>query len=177
MEREEFAKISLYLRSCYPKEKFLETSQQEAIWHDNLSDLDYEILKATVKKWVQTEKWSPTISDLREKYYENQLATGIFKDYSQAWEEVIKAIQKFGSNRADEALASLDKITETAARRVGFTNICRSTNLSVERAFFRDVYVNLMKQQVEHLKVSQSTMQKFATGISEHNQNLLSMGE
>ena len=67
MTREEFAKITMAIKSCYQKETNLFANEQIVkIWYEHLKDLDYMTLQVALSAWIDTNKWSPSIADLRE---------------------------------------------------------------------------------------------------------------
>lgn len=137
MDRKEFAKITMALRTYYPRENLIPNQQAADLWFVQLQDIDYSVAELAVSKWVSTNKWSPTIADLRET------VAGLKhepEDWSKGWENVIKAISGFGVYRADEALEKMDEVTREACKRIGFVNICTSENITADRASFRDIY-------------------------------------
>ena len=137
MNRQEFAKITMALRTYYPRENLIPNQQAADLWFVQLQDIDYAVAELAVSKWVSTNKWSPTIADLRET------VVGLKQEpeaWSTGWEQVIKAIGNYGTYRVDEALASMDEITRETCKRIGFVNICMSENITADRASFRDIY-------------------------------------
>lgn len=115
------------------------------LWFKQLQDLPYEVAELTLNKWVATNKWSPTIADLREQAA--VLTKGEAKDWGEAWQEVIRAINVYGSYREAEALASMDETTRRVVERIGFRNICLSENITHDRANFRMIYEELQSRQ------------------------------
>lgn len=138
MDRKEFATFAAALRTFYPKEQLLPNQQAMELWYRELQDIPYRVAETALRKWVATNKWSPSIAEIREA------VTGISKeripDWSEAWENVLTAVRTYGSYQPQEAMASLDERTRSCVRRVGFRNICMSENISVERANFRRIY-------------------------------------
>lgn len=138
MERQEFATFAAALRTYYPKEQLLPNQQAMELWFRELQDIPYQVAETALRKWVATNKWSPSIAEIREA------VTGITKeripDWSEAWETVLNAVRTYGSYQPVEAMASLDERTRACVKRIGFRNICMSENISVERANFRRIY-------------------------------------
>lgn len=138
MNKKEFAIFASALKTYYPKEKILPNEQAMELWFNQLQDIPYKVAELTLNKWVATNKWSPSIADIREQ------AAGIIqgegKDWGEAWQEVLRCISKYGFYREEGALNSMDKLTRKVVRRLGFKNICLSEDIQVDRANFRMIY-------------------------------------
>ena len=145
MERKEFALFASALRTYYPKEKLLPNEQAMELWFNQLQDLPYKLAELTLNKWVATNKWSPTIADIREQAL--GITQGTAKEWGEAWQDVLRAIHKYGSYRELEALESLDETTRKVVERLGFRNICLSEEIQVERANFRMIYEQMQERE------------------------------
>lgn len=138
MEREQFKVLCKGMKAVYTQETFLPDADAFNVWFGLLGDLDYAVLNAAIQKYMLTNKFPPTIADLRE--IATTISTGAIPDWGEGWEQVLNAIRKFGSYRETEALASMDELTQTCVRRIGFRNICMSENITADRANFRMIY-------------------------------------
>ena len=148
MTKKEFALLASALKTYYPKETLLPNEQALALWYGQLQDIPYNVAELAINKWVATNKWSPTIADIREQAAE--ISQGKIDDWGAAWEKVIKSISTYGIYRADEAMTMLDDITRRCVRRLGFNNLCLSENIAADRANFRIIYeqeVNRVKEE------------------------------
>ena len=141
MTKKEFAMFAMALKTYYPRENLLPNDKAMELWFGQLQDIPFQVAEAGLNKWVSLNKWSPSIADIRE------MACGITRgdmpDWSDAWEEVLRAIRKYGSYRPQEALESLSPLARKATDRIGFLNICQSENPSADRANFRMIYEQL----------------------------------
>lgn len=145
MNKQEFALFASALRTYYPKEKILPNEQAMQLWFNQLQDIPYKVAEVTLNKWVATNKWSPSIADIREQAA--GLMQGEAKDWGEAWNDVRKAVRLYGSYQPKEAMESLDEITRQAVKRIGYLSICMSENIATERANFRMVYEQLQQRQ------------------------------
>lgn len=152
MTREEFGMFASALRTYYPRETLLPNPQAAELWFRQLQDIPFQIAEASLNKWVATNKWSPSIADIREMAASVQ--HGDIPDWSEAWEAVMLAIRRFGSYQEGEALASLDELTRTAVKRLGFRNICLSENITADRANFRTTYEILVNRKQKEQQIS-----------------------
>lgn len=145
MEQQEFKTLAMAIRTYYPKENILPNAPAMELWFRELQDIPFPVAETALRKWVSTEKWSPSIAEMREMCAEIQFGT--IPTWGEAWEQVMKAVRKYGVYRADAALASLDQMTRQAVEQVGFYEICMSENIGVERANFRMVYESLADRE------------------------------
>lgn len=67
MNKKEFAIFTDALKTYYPKEQILPNPQSMDLWYQELKDIPFQIASLALRKWVATNKWSPSISDLRSK--------------------------------------------------------------------------------------------------------------
>lgn len=165
MTKKEFSLIALALRAYFPKENnFIPNEQAMELWYFQLKDLDYKVAEAAVNKWAATNKWSPTIADLRETAL--TITLGELPEWGEAWQEVTLAIRRYGSYRAGDALKSLSPLTKKVVERLGYLQLCASENIAADRANFRMIFEQLaarekkQAQLPEGLKVLIAQMQQ-----------------
>ena len=141
MNRQEFVKIAMALKTFYPDPKFLPNNQAIELWSEQFEDVDYKTMQAVCNKWVAENKWAPTVADLRQ--YIAEIMTGEIPDWGEGWQQVMKAVSRYGWCNPEEAYAMMDEITREACRRVGFKEICTNENITASRAAFRDIYTEI----------------------------------
>lgn len=160
MNKQEFALFASALRTYYPKENLLPNEQAMQLWFNQLNDIPYNIAEIMLNKWVASNKWSPAISDIREGAA--ALMQGEAKEWGDAWQEVLKAISKYGSYEEAKALDSMDELTRRVVKRLGFRNLCFSEEIQVDRANFRMIY----EQELEKHKKEAALPQNLKALIS-----------
>lgn len=165
MTFDEFKILAKGMKSVYTRENFLPDAESIKIWFSLLKDISYEVLNVAIQKYMMTNKFAPTIADLRELSAE--ITQGQITDWGDGWEQVLRAIRMYGAYRPKEALDSMDDITRKCVERLGFREICLSENISVERANFRMLYEQLINRQKEDGKLSLSIKTKLAQ-LSDH---------
>lgn len=151
MTKKEFALFAMALKTYYPRENLIPNDKAMELWFRQLQDLDYKTAEIALNKWVATNKWSPSIAEIREKAAE--ITQGEAPDWGEAWEKVLTAISRFGSYEPGKAMESLDDLTREAVKRIGFINICMSENISVERASFRMIYKNMVERRKQDAQI------------------------
>lgn len=166
MTRQEFAVFVSAMRTYYGRENLLPNNQAMELWYRQLEDIPAKVAEASLNKWVATQKWSPSIADLRQMA--SEIVTGETVDWGEAWSKVMKVVGGYGYNRQAEAMERLDEITREAVKRVGWYEICMSENIGVERANFRDIYNALAERRKKDAQLPPSVK----TLISEVRQGL-----
>ena len=152
MTKKEFASFAMALKTYYPRENLLPNEQAMELWFMQLQDIPFQVAEVGLNKWVSLNKWSPSISDIREMA--SGITQGELPDWGDAWEEVCRAIRRFGSYRAMEALESMSPLARKATERIGFTNLCMSENQSADRANFRMIYETLAEREKKNSQLS-----------------------
>lgn len=145
MDKQEFAVFSDALRTFYPREAILPNTQAMELWYRELQDIPFPVAEATLRKWVATNKWSPSISEIREMAV--TVCKGEPLTWGESWELARKAIRRFGYYRPQEALDSLDPMTRRCVESLGFRELCMSENEVADRANFRMVFETMQKRE------------------------------
>jgi len=138
MTRQEFSKVAAAIKCAFPGANIMPDSNSMDIWFMLLEDLDYQVCQRAVIEQISSNKYPPTIAEIREKCA--NLTFLPIKDYGEAWESVMKAIGRYGMYNPEEAYESMDELTRKCAKRIGFVNICTSENITADRANFRMIY-------------------------------------
>lgn len=153
MDKKEFAIFASALRTYYPREKLLPNEQAMELWFRQLQDIPYRVAEVVLTKWVATNKWSPSIADIREQAAE--MTSERVKDWGEAWGDVMLAIRNYGSYQEAVALASLDENTRQAVKRLGYQELCLSENIATDRANFRMIYEQLEQRAKQSAQIPQ----------------------
>lgn len=158
MTRDEFINLTKALKTFYPKENLLPNLEAMELWYRELSDIPYAVAEAALRKYVSTNKFSPTIADIREMAAE--VSKGEKPMWSDGWDQCCRMIRKYGSYGADKAMAELDGITKETVKRLGFIDLCKSENPAADRANFRFIFEQLAEREQKSNQLSISLMQK-----------------
>lgn len=144
VSKQEFATLVLAMQAMYGDE-FIGTEEAMDVWFALLHDLDYQILSKALQKYMLTNKFKPTVAELRAIYAD--LICPVISDWSEGWEKVSRAIGHYGMYRTDEAMESFDEVTREAVKRLGFQNICLSENIVADRARFAEIYQAIQQRK------------------------------
>ena len=144
LEPKEFAQIASAIRTYYPREKILPNDEAMELWYEALKDLDYQSVSKALHRWIATERWSPSIADIRSMV-SKETETEADHEWSDAWGEVERAIRNHGYYREQAALDSMSPVTRLCVKAIGWKNICLSEEIGVERGHFRSMYESKSK--------------------------------
>lgn len=143
---------------------FLPDTDSLNVWYSLLQDLPYEVCNVAIQKYMMTETKIPTIADIR-----NLCASVVVGEkplWSDGWDEVMRAMRRYGSYNEVEALESMSEITRQCVRRLGYQNLCRSEEIGVDRANFRMIFEQIANREHEKQKLP-SGMQQLIASIQE----------
>ena len=136
------------------------------LYVEMLSDIPPSILEASVKKLIMTNKFLPSIAEIRETAYGiKEIISGTAApDESEAWGEVIKAIRSVGYYGKPKF--SHEAIT-VAVNNIGWQDICMTTNegMNILRSQFRRAYQLSVERQKDN-------RDNAVLGISPNNEKL-----
>ena len=147
MKKIEFATWESALQTYYPRFNLLPNAEAIELWYRELGEMPFDLLSAALRKWVNTERFPPSIAEMREICAE--IVQGKPPDWGDAWKEVTKAIARHGMYQEEEALNSMSPLARQAASRIGWRDICMSENPEALRAQFRQVYEICQKREIE----------------------------
>ena len=144
MTKEQWALLAKVLKSAYPQyTNFLADQYSLELWYRALQDIPYETLNLAIQRQISTNRFPPSIADLRMSVSPKE------KDWSEAWEEVKRAVRLYGSYNEQKALESMSPFTREIVERFGFKEICLTENEDVYRANFRMAYEQGAKKREE----------------------------
>lgn len=121
------------------------------LYVEMLSDIPPQILEAAVKKLIMTNKFLPSIAEIRETAYgiKGTISGTAAPDESEAWGEVIKTIRSVGYYGKPKF--SHEAIT-AAVNNIGWQDICMTTydGMNTLRAQFRRAYQLAAQRQKDN---------------------------
>lgn len=100
MEREEFKILVKAMKAVYANPIFIPDQDAFIVWYELLKDIPYKLAEIAIQKHMLTEKFPPTIADIRTKAMEITEIEEI-SDLA-AWSMVYKAICNSGYNSVQE---------------------------------------------------------------------------
>lgn len=158
MTFKEFGIIADAIKTYFPRDNVLPTEHAMSLWYDGLKDLPYQVVNIALKKYVQTNRFAPSIADIREQAAQlNQNNQKTDLNENEAWVLVLKAIQRSGYY-SEEEFAKLPKIIQ---RTIGSPSRLREMaldekfNHGVESSNFQNKFRIEQQKEREKQKLSQ----------------------
>lgn len=158
MTAKEFGLLADAIKTYFPRDNVLPTENALCLWYAELKDIPYQIAYAALRKYVLTNKFAPTIADIREQAAElyNQREGDISEN--TAWQLVWKAICNSGYHAEEE----FEKLPETVKRAVGSASQLRQWGLSEVndntisywKSDFQRIYRLEQQKELERRKLS-----------------------
>lgn len=107
----ETGKILEFIMAAYPGAKGeLRTAEALDIWTRGLKDLTFTDVSHAVSSWILTERWLPTIADIRAKCY--NLTTPPDMLASNAWDQLIRALRHSYAPESEDVWNQLPPVTK-----------------------------------------------------------------
>jgi hypothetical protein len=139
---EQFAVVTAYLSAAVGKPM---SAEQTEVYYDLLGDLPLPALQLATRQALLESRYPtiPTPGALR------QIALALLRpapfQAMEAWELVLRAVNRFGLSGMARALATLPEPARGAARALGWGSLCDLTleQMPTVRAQFRDAYTQL----------------------------------
>lgn len=115
MTRDEFKILVKAMKAVYSSENFIADKDAFNVWFELLKDLPYEQANLAIQKYMTSEKFPPTIADIRTKATEIVAPAEESMSELQAWALVQKALRNSGYNSEEE----FAKLPDACQRAVG----------------------------------------------------------
>lgn len=154
MTKEQFLKGITFLTIAYNKEF---TEEQVSVWYEFFKDEDYETFRNAVKRIIPKNQFMPSIAELKQEIA--TISNPVLQlNVDEEWDNVLKAIRRYGSYRQDEAMKSLKPYTANIVRQVGYMRICQSENIQWERKEFMELFKMNKERDTDTLMLVEPTM-------------------
>lgn len=158
MNYNEYMKSVKLMKSIWPDPNFLPDAFTVDTWYELLKDLPAEQAFAAIKRHAQTSRWPPAIADIRSQAVDMQTSG---EDWSDGWDKLQTAIRKYGYYNEQAALDSMDEMTRTVVKRLGWKQICTTDldDMMALRANFRMIYQEKTQKAKKDAAVSRDLLQ------------------
>lgn len=146
----EFGILADAIKTYFPRDNMFPTKESLRLWYEDLKDLDYKMAMSELRKYVATNKFAPTISDIRRCLID--FAENKEPNETQAWEIVVDTIlevKKRGcATKRFEALSPL--IQNAVGGRIQFLELLENKNgMGIARSNFIKMYGKLIEKDIE----------------------------
>lgn len=159
MTFDEFKVLAKGLKCAYTTPNFLPDEYSIKTWYKFLNDLPCDIATACVERYIATNKYPPTIADIRETVADIMVDK---TDWSESWQEVLKCISRYGLPNEEKAFEAMTECTKECVKRLGWKNLCISQNQTADRANYRMVYEAVVKEKKNNLALPENLKLKLS---------------
>ena len=113
MTAKEFGFLADAIKTYFPRDNVLPTENAMRLWYSELKDIPYQLAHTALRKYVSTNKFAPTIADIREQVAELNDQNEEDLNETAAWSLVLKAIRR-STYYSDEEFAKLPPVVQRA---------------------------------------------------------------
>lgn len=166
MEREQFKVLVKAMKAVYAQPTFIPDQDAFNVWFTLLGDLPYKQAELAVQKHMATEKFPPTIADIREKAEQITSVKETEMSELEAWAIVRKAIGRSNYYAEEE----FEKLPEACKMAVGNPSNLREWAMmdsdqvgTVEQSHF----VRNYRTAMQRIKEDRRMPEKVRTAIAE----------
>ena len=145
MTRDEFKVLVKGMKAVYAQPTFIPDQDAFNMWYALIGDLPYEVCSISIKKYMLTNKFPPTVAEIREMAA--NVVNGDPLTWGESWERALNSVRKYGSYNKQAALDSLDPITRKCVESIGYMQLCMSENIMVERAHYQKIFEVFAKRE------------------------------
>lgn len=111
MNAKEFGFLADAIKTYFPRDNVLPTENAMRLWYEELKDIPYQLAHLALQKYVCTNKFAPTIADIREQVAELKNQNEEELNETAAWSIAWKAICNSGYH-AEEEFAKLPPVIQ-----------------------------------------------------------------
>ena len=113
MTAKEFGFLADAIKTYFPRDNVLPTENAMRLWYEELKDIPYQLAHLALQKYVCTNKFAPTIADIREQVAELKNQNEEELNETAAWSLVLKAIRR-STYYSNEEFAKLPPVVQRA---------------------------------------------------------------
>lgn len=138
MDKQQFATLAIGIKAAYPASKILEDNASMDFWFMMLQDIDYKVAENAIAEHICTNIYPPNIAEIR-KLCADRMQKPVLP-FDEAWGVVQKALRDYGFYNPEKAFATMDELTLSVVKNLGWSRLCMSENPTADRANFREAY-------------------------------------
>ena len=121
------------------------------LWYEMFKQDDEKTFNEAITNIIKKGDYFPTVSQIKKEMA--NLQTKDLPNAEDEWQEVLKAVHKFGSYKEQEALDSLKPYTAYITRHIGYRNICMAEEQTWNKKEFIGEYETMKDRDIENLQL------------------------
>lgn len=107
---EDFRQIMHVLTAAYPNSKLIPDEFTFNLWYTRLQDIPYLTLKRAADNYIMTNRYAPTIADMRTYAQDMDVAFDMLA--AQAWDQLLRALRMSYAPESEQVWNDLPEITK-----------------------------------------------------------------
>ena len=174
MTREQFAVLAKAMKAVYAQATFLPDQNAFNVWYEMLKDLPYELAQLSIQKHMMTEKFPPTIADIRAGVRNIKARPEEDMSELEAWSLVYKAICRSAYYSEEE----FEKLPEACRIAVGNpANLKEWSLMNTDQVetVGQSHFIRNYRTAVQRLKDKAKLPEKMLQTIEQKRQEFLSL--
>lgn len=166
MTANEFGVLANAIKTYFPRDNVLPTENAMRLWYEELKDIPYQAAYIALRKYVSTNKFAPTIADIREQVSELETKNEEELNETAAWAIVLKAMRRAGYY-AEEEFEKLPAVVKRAVfspgqlREWAILEDIDGKTMTVIQANFQRTFRNEMRIEKEKGKLSPDVLKLY----------------
>ena len=171
MNAKEFGFLADAIKTYFPRDNVLPTENAMRLWYEELKDIPYQAAYIALRKYVSTNKFAPTIADIREHASELETKNEEELNETAAWALVLKAMRR-AAYYAEEEFEKLPAVVKRAVfspgqlREWAILEDIDGKTMTVIQANFQRTFRNEMRIEKEKEKLSPDVLKLYSKNDS-----------
>lgn len=161
MTAKEFGILADAIKTYFPRDNVLPTEKAMQLWYLDLKDIPYQLAHTALRKYVSTNKFAPTIADIREQVAELNNQNEEELNETAAWSLALKAIHR-STYYSGEEFCKLPRIVQNVignSSRLREMAMDENFNHGVESSNFIKQFRIEKQRERERSKLSPDVLQ------------------
>ena len=136
---EDFRQIIHVLTAAYPNSKLMPDEFTFNLWYTRLQDIPYPSLNKACQNYIMTNKFPPTIADIRQLAYDMSAQPEELS--SQAWNQLLRALREAYAPNSEQVWEQLPEITKNIVGGYATFRAWGNTELSALESVQRPMFL------------------------------------
>lgn len=164
MTAKEFGILANAIKTYFPRDNVLPSDNAMKLWYSELKDIPYQLACNALRKYVSTNKFAPTIADIREQVADLKAQNeGDELNETAAWALVLKAIRRstYYSEEEFEKLPAILQRSVSSPRQLREWAMMEDVDgkaLTVMQSNFQRTFREELRKERERNKLNQDIL-------------------
>lgn len=164
---DDFCVVMKILKTAYPSNNFLPDEYATNLWYKALQDIPYPTLNRAATNYIMTNRFPPTIADIRELAYKCDPTSNGMTIPSAAWNQFIRALRRSYAPDSEQVWEQLPETTKLVVG--GYSTFRQWGNMSIEslesvqRPMFIKRFEEYQRREMQNNSLPEAVRMKLPT--------------